>query len=437
MASPFHVPLGPFVLQGRLGSGGMADVWRGVHARQNVPVAVKVITTAKAREAKYLASFRNEVRAVARLHHPGIILVLDHGEVDAEAERASGGRLSAGSPYLAMELASHGTLADLPLPVPFAVLVKCLLALLDALAHAHARGVLHRDLKPGNVLWCAPQDLRPGLKVSDFGLAHALDRWVSREETSHITGTPTFMAPEQFRAEWRDFGPWTDLYALGCMAYLFAAAKPPFVGTVVELASLHCLETVPPPALPADYPQAFGAWVGRLLQKEPEHRFPTAAAAAWALVNVAWAWQQHHGPGSPPAVAQRESTEPLGHRLPPAAPPPHEDVRWLASGELSLSGALEAIAGGDTLGGDTLLLDPPADQPPAPADDATLRLPGLTWAGVPASMAMVVMSVGGMFFNRIIVSFGSLAVAAYGPVEEQPDRPARAEMSSYCSGPIS
>jgi tetratricopeptide (TPR) repeat protein len=357
----------------------MADVWRGVHPGQDVPVAVKVVTAAKAREPRYLASFRSEVRAVARLHHPGIILVFDHGEVDEEAERASGGRLTAGSPYLAMELASQGTLADLDLPVPFSSLVTCLLALLDALAHAHARGVLHRDLKPGNVLMGSPQDLRPGLKLTDFGLAHALDRWDSRDDKSHVTGTPIFMAPEQFRAAWRDFGPWTDLYALGCMAFLFSSARPPFVGNVTELASQHCRDHAPRVSLPEGYPAAFSSWVGRLLEKEPGRRFPTAADAAWSLVNVAWAWRHGQGlPGATP-LGEREYTEPLGLRLPPAAPPPHEDVRWLASGELSLAATPRTGGGNLDLSGETLLVGN-AGGSPGLDDDATVRIPELARA---------------------------------------------------------
>src|SRR5262249_20776126 len=150
--------------------------WRGIHIRQRVPVAIKVVTAATAQQAHFIASFRTEVLSVARLHHPRIIMVLDHGEVPEEAELASDGDLRAGSPYLAMELASGGTLNDVKRPLPWPSLRACLLAIMDALAHAHARGVIHRDLKPHNVLLCSTHDVRPGLKISDFGLARPMDR---------------------------------------------------------------------------------------------------------------------------------------------------------------------------------------------------------------------------------------------------------------------
>src|SRR5215210_2821806 len=106
------IPLGPFHLERRIGRGGMAEVWTGVHAAQRVPVAVKVMTGERARNPQYLASFRNEVQSVASLDHPGIVLVFDHGEVGSETEEASLGLLPAGSPCLAMELSELGTLAS-------------------------------------------------------------------------------------------------------------------------------------------------------------------------------------------------------------------------------------------------------------------------------------------------------------------------------------
>src|SRR5215203_3753494 len=105
------IPLGPFRLDRCIGRGGMAEVWSGVHAAQGVPVAVKVMTAERAREASFRASFRSEVQAVASLDHPGIVLVFDHGEVGRDAEEVSRGLLTAGSPTLAMELAD-GTLGS-------------------------------------------------------------------------------------------------------------------------------------------------------------------------------------------------------------------------------------------------------------------------------------------------------------------------------------
>ncbi|MCP4920077.1 MAG: protein kinase [Proteobacteria bacterium] len=140
-----------------------------------VPVAVKVMTTEKARGARFRAMFDNEVRAMASLEHPCIAHVHDYGQIDWQASKDSEGRLVEGSSWLAMELAGAGTLAHLVRPQPWSRIRAILRALLDALAHAHARGVVHRDLKPANILICGPKDLRPGLKLADFGLAHPVE----------------------------------------------------------------------------------------------------------------------------------------------------------------------------------------------------------------------------------------------------------------------
>src|SRR5690606_15752040 len=112
-----------------------------------------------------------------------------------------------------------------------------LLSILDALAHAHARGVVHRDIKPGNILLGGHDDLRPGVKLADFGLARGSEDF--GEERS-VAGTPVYMAPEQFRGAWRSFGPWTDLYSLGIVAWELVCGKPPYVDSNVRnLGALH------------------------------------------------------------------------------------------------------------------------------------------------------------------------------------------------------
>jgi eukaryotic-like serine/threonine-protein kinase len=280
------VPLGPFVLERPIGRGGMAEVWLGVHRAQQQKVAVKVLTGERAREEAFIRALRNEIHNVARLHHPGIILLFDNGEVDAEAEEVTGGRMVAGSPWFAMELASHGALSPRRLPLPWTTTRMLLLSLLDALAHAHARGVIHRDIKPGNILLCAPDDPRPGLKLTDFGIAAPLGEHIDGEaESGRLSGTPRYMAPEQFQALWRDFGAWTDLYALGCIAYQLATGKAPFSGDALRLGIAHCHD-VPTPPKPAHegFPPGFDAWVLRLLEKDPSRRFRCAADAAWGLL---------------------------------------------------------------------------------------------------------------------------------------------------------
>jgi serine/threonine-protein kinase len=126
------IPLGPFDLASPVGRGGMGEVWAAIHRDQQVPVAIKVLTSESAQHPAFHQAFRNEVRAVARLDHPGIVVVYDHGIIPPEAEAASEGRLPAGSPYLAMERATGGTLHAACGAVDWGSLRLLLLALLDA-----------------------------------------------------------------------------------------------------------------------------------------------------------------------------------------------------------------------------------------------------------------------------------------------------------------
>ena len=139
--------LGPFTLEAPIGRGGMGEVWRGRHTRDGAPIAVKMITAELSHSAESRARFREEVRAVARLDHPNVILLLDYGEAPVEAERWTAGRLRSGSPYLVMELCSAGAIRREASAWVWSELRALLRSLLGALAYAHARGVIHRDLR--------------------------------------------------------------------------------------------------------------------------------------------------------------------------------------------------------------------------------------------------------------------------------------------------
>ncbi len=279
--------LGPFELEAPIGKGGMGEVWSGRHLKDGTRVAIKVLTARSARKPRYISAFADEVRAVARLNHPQIIQLFDHGKVDEAAQQASEGRLRAGSPYLVMELCSQGALDGVTRPLTWQELKNVLQSVLEALAHAHARGVIHRDIKPANVLLGSDLPSRPGLKLTDFGIAHATwgqERAGSTEETM---GTLHYMAPEQFEGRWRDYGPWTDLYALGCMAHELVNGRPPFDGeSFFQLAVKHIQETPPllVPRLPM--PQGLDAWIERLMAKSPLDRYRMAADALWALMQL-------------------------------------------------------------------------------------------------------------------------------------------------------
>ena len=240
------IPLGAFDLLHPIGKGGMAEVWKGVHRQTGVPVAVKVLSGTQFRDPFLIESFRTEARAVAQLNHSSIILLYEYGTVGQQTHEFSQGRIQAGSPYLVMELASGGTLAHHP-PRSWPELATILGRLLDALAHAHARGVVHRDIKPSNVLLSVANDLRPGLKLTDFGSAHAIRPDLEAHDEESLVGTATYMPPEQIRGKIRDSGPWTDLYSIGVLAWVFTAGHPPFRhADVHQLFRMH-LRTPPPP----------------------------------------------------------------------------------------------------------------------------------------------------------------------------------------------
>jgi eukaryotic-like serine/threonine-protein kinase len=275
--------LGPLDVQQRIASGGMGDIWRGVHRVQDIPVAIKVIRTEASGDPRFRRAFQQEVRAVAQLDHPGIITLFDIGEVSEAVHEASAGAFGLGSPYLVMEYLERGSLESLPLPLPWTTTLQVLQDVLQGLAHAHARGITHRDLKPGNVL-LVDSGSGSAVRLTDFGIAFSASERLPTEATGSAVGTPAYMAPEQFMGEWRDFGPWTDLYALGCLAYQLASGFVPFRHhDVMRLATDHLEQDPPELVCPPDYPDGFNAWVGKLLEKKMADRYSRCADAAIAL----------------------------------------------------------------------------------------------------------------------------------------------------------
>ncbi len=264
------------LLTSPIGQGGMGTVWHAQHP-EGVEVAVKVLRKKYASDERLLQAFRFEARSVASLDHPAIVRVYDYGVVGEAAEQASEGRLPAGSPWLAMEYATAGTFADLSAVQHWSLVRDTILHLLDGLAHSHARGIIHRDLKPQNVL------LRNGgpAALTDFGIAHAVERF---SPSSAGAGTPGYMPPEQVNSSLRDMGPWTDLYALGCLTWRLFTGRPPYVGeSRAAVLRSQLYGPIPPLTLEIPVPDGLEAWLRRMLANDPDERYLCAADAAHDL----------------------------------------------------------------------------------------------------------------------------------------------------------
>ncbi len=257
-------------VEGLLGAGSFSEVYLARHPSLGRACALKVLKTAQSREqARRLL---DEARAVNRIRHPGIVDVFGSGTTPD------------GRPYLLMELLEGETLEallarreSLP-PEEAMVLLQGILEPLDA---AHRKGVLHRDLKPGNVFVGPARDGRPTLKLLDFGLAKqgiAIEG-LAASTRGRIVGTPAYMAPEQF-LDGGAVGPPTDLYAVGITAYELLTGSVPFSGpSFMKVMAQHAQQQ--PPPLPPHVPAALAGWVMHLLVKEPTAR-PRSAQVALA-----------------------------------------------------------------------------------------------------------------------------------------------------------
>jgi eukaryotic-like serine/threonine-protein kinase len=270
--------VGGFTLRWQIGQGAEGTIWAARHEVSGEPAAVKIL-----KSTGETALFEREVRAVAGLNHPHIVRVFDYGTIPEEAAEHLGSSVSAGDPYLAMELAARGTLEDIAQDLDWHRLATVVHAVLDAFAHAHARGVIHRDVKPGNILLTA-EVTGAGVRLSDFGIVHL--QHPDEERPEGFAGTPRYAAPEQYMADWRLWGPWTDLYALGAVIWKMTTGKPLFVGNFMQLMHQH-LDEDPGEFLPRfAVPRGLEGWLRRMLAKAPEDRFQFAAEAREGLEAV-------------------------------------------------------------------------------------------------------------------------------------------------------
>lgn len=313
-----RVPLGPLWLERPLGAGGMGEVWRAHHPA-GVDVAVKLLLGE--RPAADVALFEAEIEAVARLDHPHIVRVLAALRVDPAA--AAMLDRPVGTAALVMELVGGGALDHRLTGLGWHEVKLVLGQLLDALAHAHARGVLHLDLKPGNVLL----DEAAGhlhARLTDFGLA-GLARQL---DAGRLFGTPAYMAPEQATGG-APLGPAADLYGLGCLAWRLVAGAPVFghARAAIQVAR-HVDGRLPAlrPSIPV--PAGLEGWLRRLLARSPEDRFACAADAAAALATLGEATVGARRPSAPARAEATIDLANLSHPQLPAPPPPLPLPRW-------------------------------------------------------------------------------------------------------------
>ena len=255
-----------------LGRGGMADVHAGLDARLNRKVAVKLLKPSLANDPAFRTRFRQEAQAAARMAHPTIVRVFDAGE---ETVREPGGN-EVQVPFIVMEHVDGKLLKDLIAggPMDPAEAVRITDGILTALEYSHRAGVVHRDIKPGNVMITTSGQV----KVMDFGIARAIsDSSATIAQTSAILGTAQYFSPEQARGEGIDAR--TDLYSTGVVLYELLTGRPPFRGdTAVAVAYQHISEApVPPSALNPAVSPALNAVVMHALAKDRGERFQTAA----------------------------------------------------------------------------------------------------------------------------------------------------------------
>jgi tRNA A-37 threonylcarbamoyl transferase component Bud32 len=277
-------------IQRELGSGGMSTVYLARHELMNKDVAVKVLQMQYSSDAKMIQRFQREARAASSLSHPNLVAVYDFNVT------------TDGQAFMVMEFLQGCSLIDFVHnggPIPWVQAVPLFLQILDGLNHAHANGVIHRDLKPGNVM-LQPVDGEQGFvaKIVDFGFAKAGEEMGQQlTRTGEVFGSPLYMSPEQCQGIPMDKR--SDLYALGCIMYVCLTGNPPFTGNnIMETLSMHM--NASPPAMPesCDVPAWLERVVQKLLEKEPGARFQSAVDVIVAL-NVGMSTMTIDAAGSP------------------------------------------------------------------------------------------------------------------------------------------
>jgi serine/threonine-protein kinase len=287
--------LGQYQLKQPIGAGGMGDVYLAEHALLRRPCAIKLIRPDRAGDPHRIARFEREVQATATLTHPNTVQVFDYGRTDD------------GTFYYVMEYLPGLTLDQLVKhqgPLPVERTIHILRQVCGALNEAHAIGLIHRDIKPGNIIVCDRGGLRDVAKLLDFGIVQGPDivgvesKDPKLTQEGSIAGTPTFMSPEQAAGQ-QDVDARSDIYSLGAVTYFLLTGQPPFLrDTVMRTLAAHIAEPVVPlQRLRSDLQSDLQAVVLRCLEKNPADRFPDATSLQLALTACKGAdeWQLASG----------------------------------------------------------------------------------------------------------------------------------------------
>jgi uncharacterized protein (DUF433 family) len=305
--------LAGYELLGELGRGGMGVVYKAKHLALKRLVALKMILAGEYAGAETLARFRAEAEAVAALQHPGIVQIFEVGEHDGRA-------------FFALEYCDGGSLARRldAKPWPVRKAAELVAELAGAVHAAHEGGVVHRDLKPDNVLLTGD-----GLvKIGDFGLAKRLEAGEGNTRTGEIMGTPSYMAPEQAAGRAKEVGRAADVYSLGAILYRLLAGRPPFAGATTLDVLAQVLSDEPPPLrrINRAVPRDLETIVSHCLEKDPAKRYETAMQ----LQSDLELWLQ-----GKPIVARGTRWRTLGRALERPEAVTGVPVRWIADGLLA------------------------------------------------------------------------------------------------------
>jgi eukaryotic-like serine/threonine-protein kinase len=302
-----------------LGEGGMARVYRGIDRVLNRPVAIKVLSSRLATDQGFVARFRREAQAAARLNHPNVVAVYDSG-ADGDLH------------FIVMEYVSGPTLSDVlrrEHAMPIGRVIEIGTAVCRALSFAHKEGLVHRDVKPGNIMVTEQDEV----KLTDFGIARATTA-DTLTQTARVLGTAAYLSPEQARGDRVDVR--SDLYSLGCVLYEMVAARPPFIDdSPIAIAYKHQTEE---PVAPSRHnpacPPALDAVILRALAKEPDQRYGSAEQMERDLVRAGEGQPPVAGPvGEPTVVLRPDPTAVLSSPAAVAESPPPTAVplrprRW-------------------------------------------------------------------------------------------------------------